>query len=394
MSGRSEATRHNLGRRLLALAGQLLGIAILSAGLIEVAARLVLDVQPLTAGTLLFELDPRRGWRHIAGGEDLFVKLGTRQLVRINSHGLREREIPYEKPEGLFRILVIGDSSVVGFEVPQETVFTRVMEDRLREAGHRVEVINGGHRGYGTDQALLFLMDDGVRYEPDLVLYKWTANDLEDNVTVHRPFRKYGKSWFDLDEDGDLVLRGTPVPLYPYDQGLRVGEDGSLVEMKVTPALRAQTWIRDEVVCRSSFAVVATHVFASVPQLWQVMRERGGYGDFRDGPWDRESHSRAYRITAALLHRMAEVSNEAGAEFRLVASPSDRMRAFQAESGVRALWDPLRIANERGRGRRMTVPFDPHWNELGHELAGEALAEAVREAGLVPPGAPTGRGRQ
>ena len=71
--------------------------------------------------------------------------------------------------------------------------------------------------------------------------------------------------------------------------------------------------------------------------------------------------------------------------FRLIAAPSDPLRAYQAESGVSALWEPLRLANERGRGQQMHIPFDPHWNELGHRLVGEALAEALIAEGLVPP---------
>lgn len=47
------------------------------------------------------------------------VPLATAKImgedVKINSKGLRDREFPYEKTEGVKRILVIGDSVTFGF---------------------------------------------------------------------------------------------------------------------------------------------------------------------------------------------------------------------------------------------------------------------------------------
>jgi hypothetical protein len=182
----------------------------------EIALRAFLGIEPLTTEALVWQHHPRWGWAHRPNSEDRFVKPGCRQDIHINSLGLREREIGHAKPPGTFRVLVLGDSFVAGFEVPAEAVFTRVAERWLNERGARVEFVNAGHRGWGTDQSLLFLGDEGLRYEPDLVLYQWTENDRDDNATVHRPFRRFGKGWFDLDAAGRLVLRGVPVPEYPY----------------------------------------------------------------------------------------------------------------------------------------------------------------------------------
>ena len=106
---------------------------------------------------------------------------------------LREREIPFERGPGVRRVLVVGDSQVAGFEVAEDETFTRVAERELRAQGIPIEIINAGFRGYGTDQVLLFVQDEGLRYRPDLVVYVWAYNDPEDNMTVHRPFRRFGK---------------------------------------------------------------------------------------------------------------------------------------------------------------------------------------------------------
>jgi hypothetical protein len=47
---------------------------------------------------------------------------------RINSKGLRDEETTYEKPEGSFRIVLLGDSRTFGFGVPIEKHFSTLLE--------------------------------------------------------------------------------------------------------------------------------------------------------------------------------------------------------------------------------------------------------------------------
>ena len=92
--------------------------------------------------------------------------------VRTNSHGVRsDRDIPYQKPVGTSRIVGLGDSFTLGYEVEQEDTFLYQMETNLKERGfERVEVINLGVSGFGTSEELITLREEGMRYEPDLVI--------------------------------------------------------------------------------------------------------------------------------------------------------------------------------------------------------------------------------
>ena len=48
-----------------------------------------------------------------------------------------------------------------------------------------VEVINAGVSGFGTDQELLWLREEGVKYAPDLVLLAvYPHNDFMNNAEV------------------------------------------------------------------------------------------------------------------------------------------------------------------------------------------------------------------
>jgi lysophospholipase L1-like esterase len=366
--------------RFLRVLLEWLGVVLVTLLVAEVALRTVLDVKPLTPGQFLFEYHPTRGWTHRPGAADLYVKLGCRQEIDINSRGLREREIPYEREAGVHRILVVGDSQVVGFEVAQDETFTRVAERALRGAGHRVEIINGGFRGYGTDQVLLFLREEGLEYRPDLVLYHWGLNDPQDNMTLHRPFRKFSKGYFDLDADGQLELRGTPVVKYPHDANVKVGADGEPIELQVPPGTRAMLWVRDLSVTRSALATALANIVLVTPSFVQGMRGVTAYQDFEP---ELDRKSRIFRVTQSLVAAMEREVRESGAEFRLVSASGPWGQALHDSLSLPTLGVSERFAASIPEGAELIVPFDSHLNALGHELFGEALAESLTEAGLI-----------
>lgn len=120
--------------------------------------------------------DELLGWKNIP---DWKATTHNRQLT-INSKGLRDREYQYDKPDGVRRILVLGDSYAWGYGVADDEVFTEVLEKRL--AGDRWQVINSGVSGWGTDQEYLFLTSEGFRYAPDVVVLAFFFfNDLQNN---------------------------------------------------------------------------------------------------------------------------------------------------------------------------------------------------------------------
>lgn len=355
-------------------------------GALELTARFGFGFRPLTPGTFLFQHDARRGWSHRPNSEGLFVKLGFQTPIHINSRGLREREIPYEKPPGTVRVLVIGDSNVAGFEVGEDETFARVTESVLRQRGYAVEFVNAGHRGYGTDQSLLLLMDEGLKYDPDLVLYFWSDNDVDDNSTVHRPFRPYGKGYFDLDEQGALVLRGVPVPRFRYETGSRVGEDGKLREVEVPPLLRASVMARDEIISRSAFATFLVWAVARLPHAERTLLDAGSFGDFREqgGVPPPDTQSRSFRLTLALIREMERVAIESGARFQMIGVGGAWSETLRREAGITELRDWGRYVEHIPDGADVKTPFDAHWNALGNRLYAEQLADLLVQYELIP----------
>jgi len=104
--------------------------------------------------------------------------------VRTNSRGVRsDRDIPYQKPEGTFRIVGLGDSFTLGYEVEQEDTFLYQLETNLKDRGfERVEVINLGVSGFGTSEELITLKEEGMKYDPDMVILGYFVNDIQNNI--------------------------------------------------------------------------------------------------------------------------------------------------------------------------------------------------------------------
>ena len=105
---------------------------------------------------------------------------------RINGQGMRAgRDYVYEKPAGVQRIVSLGDSFTIGYEVDLEQCFSSVLERELRAVGHEVELLNAGVSGYSTAESLFYLERELFKYDPDIVLISFYGNDLVDNVRTN-----------------------------------------------------------------------------------------------------------------------------------------------------------------------------------------------------------------
>ncbi len=104
----------------------------------------------------------------------------NRKVVRINSMGLREGEIPLKRPEGVFRILVVGDSTSFGYSIDLEDTYIKVLERKLNAlpSDRRYQVINAAVNKYDATQERILLEEVGVRYQPNLVLAAFSLNDI------------------------------------------------------------------------------------------------------------------------------------------------------------------------------------------------------------------------
>lgn len=150
--------------------------ALLAFSLFEAGLRLFPNYRPQP---VLNQFDNRLGWSKTPGKT---VSRGTAEFdvtFEINELGLRDESMAsIRKPGGTLRVLMLGDSFVLGYTVDRKDLFVDHLERWWNEEGRRVEVLNAGTEGYSTDQEVLWFLDHGVDYEPDLVCIFPYENDI------------------------------------------------------------------------------------------------------------------------------------------------------------------------------------------------------------------------
>ncbi len=106
----------------------------------------------------------------LKGDQSLMFKGG---LYTVTHHGFRGRNVPWAKPDGVYRIVVTGASASMGAGVHDEDVVFARLERMLNESmpDRTVEVINLSMGGAEMGHMLHTLRHAGMAYEPDLVLF-------------------------------------------------------------------------------------------------------------------------------------------------------------------------------------------------------------------------------
>lgn len=108
---------------------------------------------------------------------------GENFVYYTNSEGWKDVEHKFAKPKEVFRILFIGDSVTAGQVRLNDLYTNKVREFLLEQEVSNVEIISMGVGAWGTDQILEALKLEGLKYEPDLVIYQLNPNDLTDNLS-------------------------------------------------------------------------------------------------------------------------------------------------------------------------------------------------------------------
>lgn len=112
------------------------------------------------------------GFTHKPNARITYRWRGHKVPVEYNSKGLRGPEYSYEKPKGVFRILILGDSFAEDMASFYENLFSTRLKKMLNGMyrNPRFEVINAGHFAFDNAQELMFYLKEGRKYRPDLVI--------------------------------------------------------------------------------------------------------------------------------------------------------------------------------------------------------------------------------
>ena len=341
-------------------------------------------------------LDERRGWAPRPGVTGQWTVEGG-SYVANNQAGFRDRDHALAKPEGTYRIAVLGDSFTEARAIALDQTYWSIAGERLEACLETpVEMLNFGVSGYGAAQELITLEDHALAYEPDLVLLAiYTGNDIWNNSRAldghqDRPYYTLENGVLTLDDSFRHSLRFRSKMAW---QNIKHG----LINGSAALQLIKQGYYRIKGRGKAISGPAPDAADDVAPVAADAVYRAPEDDDWRD----------AWAVTEALLRGLRDAAREGGAAFRMVTLSNaiqvdpDRSRraAFRAALGVDTLFYPDRriaqfaaaeaipvitlaprlraYAEANGaalHGFENSAPGFGHWNARGHAAAGEIIA--------------------
>jgi len=309
---------------------------------------------------------------------------GLRWRVEINSRGFRDRERPREKPAGVRRLVLLGDSFAWGYGLSTPERLSELLEASLPGT----EVINLGLAGTSTDQQCLVLEREGLGYSPDGAILLVHDTDIWHNslkANYGRP-----KPHFVLSGES-LELRGVPVP---RGAGPGAGEWPAAGEEARKSGLKSFLGEHSRL-----YRLLADRIKSFSP-LRKVLQGAGAVDDSYDSAYNVE-------LTSRIVTRMRDSARKAGAkDFLVILVPSKELVKFHSgsylfpgadlsrreeesaalaralrEAGIPVLDLGEEFVQFSRAGEELYFLSDNHWNALSNEIAAARAAEVLRGLG-------------
>ncbi len=249
--------------------------------------------------------------------------------VSTNRFGMRERDYALPKPDGMVRVVLLGDSMVFGLGVAAENrlgaYLERWLTERVPDFTGRVECLHLGAASWNIRAETAYLRRQLSDLQPDLVIHVIVPNDIEDSVGV----------------------RGF----------------GAMAGFSTQRRQRADV-----------------RITAGFPS--QVLG-LGTTGVLRLG-LDHEPRAR-YRTAGLDLRHLARAVEDAGGEYRLLIAYRTLLPVAWQHLARHLAPEHVVYLSSRATGPPYTLARgDPHWNPQGHALIARLLYGLITRDDLLP----------
>jgi lysophospholipase L1-like esterase len=273
-----------------------------------------------------------------------------RHRVSINSLGFRGPEIAAVKPEGVTRVLCVGDSFTYGSYVDDDKTLPFQLERTLRDRGDNIEVVNAGVGGTTIVDQLYFLKKS-ASIKPDVVLLVFSENDITD-LARNEPM------YVELEKN--RKLKSSP----GFREFYAVAKNTALFNF----ALEARRWYQAHAASRNS-------------------------GDHSDASATVVEREELWQRYDSLLGEVQTYLQSSGTLFAFVIFPSSFRLYPQTQSDSRLerveelakrrgiftinLLEPLRDSRDGAPGLFL-LPYDGHPSPRGYSVAATAIARDLQ----------------
>lgn len=278
----------------------------------------------------------------------------------VNEQGNRDASLYVaDKPDGVTRVLLLGDSFTYGSGNDYENIWPVLLENQLQQEGHEIEVIKAGVPGYDTRREVLYLERLYDELQPDIVAFVFLPNDLFTNTPIAETEAE---------------------PVQKRDDGLRT--KGSKKSNLHSVTLFKRMLMSNDSLYERLYLMTSRRDYFSADPGSGVLNQ--------------------FQETEKLLGRANAFCMEKGCEFLVLSIPQQfqvliearqtepdgidasaidtRLAGFAEEQGfgwVPAL--PEMARNYREQSEPLYYRFDGHINAAGNRVVAEIVAEALKD---------------
>ena len=265
-------------------------------------------------------------------------------LYEANMDGFRGPERSREKPHGVSRVAVIGDSTAMGWGVEEADTYSARLDQSLNldPNGKEFEVLNFGLAGLNIEEVVQRLENLGLDYDPNVVIYGFALNDIRGPHYRESLDPEYLRSLFQPEFRSRLWQQ-----IHPTWQAFR--------ERTITP--------------RGTFAYELDDNYFRNPEAWSVVRQQieklgelGAQHDF---------------CTIFLVQAQLQSLNFLHSYRRHYEAVSE----LANKNGLHTLASIERLSKEDAP-ELWVSELDHHANAKGHAIFAEILAEGLAQ---LPP---------
>jgi hypothetical protein len=305
---------------------------------------------------------PNKTYRHKTAEYEIIIK--------TNLRGIRsDYEIPYERHTNKKRVLILGDSFGMGYGVNADDMFTSRMAHYLKDRyGYEIEVVNLSTSGHGNAEQLITLLNEGFKYEPDLVLLAWHDTDLKDNVRSN-------------------LFKYTNQGLVPYKENY-------------LPAIKERRFLNQLTIFR--FLSENSQIYNFV-RNWSAIKIKNWLFKFRfrrsahadnvgaDGAKSKQKQSYETELTLAILNKIKTECQQRQCGFLILDIPFRKTRTEfiskfpQSASGTDSIEvvSPISKFQEHRGEQLYWEKGDIHFTPLGCDIVGSVLADRIYQKNLL-----------
>ncbi|MFH0984526.1 MAG: SGNH/GDSL hydrolase family protein [Candidatus Omnitrophota bacterium] len=289
--------------------------------------------------------------------------------IKVNNQGFNDSDFVLEKPQGLIRIAMLGDSITKGEGVPKKKTFSDKLEDilnrRERDRGspQRYEVMNFGVGGYNLEAEVEVLKEKVLPYHPDIVILNMYWND---NEIIPGIYQLFVSNRYKLTEKQQI----------------------SLAREYVSRRNSFTRWLERNVLYRSKLYLFIVTRLASFQTTVNLLKGGNIPNQFSDHT-NMENIYRGFR-------KISQLKDQYGFGFLICIHPDllyieSQNNYIFADIAQSFNFDCFHMfSHYKGKGispealQRADDPEDKcHPNEFGHDLIAEAMLLEIEKHGLI-----------